>query len=165
MATPLLNQKLIQTDILTTVEKDTICSLTIPSSSACLLIIAFHILWHIEMHDKADIGLVDSHPKGIGSDHDRLSVINEIILIAHTFFITQSCMIAGSRKSIAAQVLAHLLYRFSREAVYNTCILSIVFHILQKCLIFILRLLHSKIQIFAVKACCNRVWVIHIQQL
>ena len=52
----------------------------VATCSSCFLEILFGRRWKVEMDDKAHVGLVDAHAKGIGSNDDRYFARNPVIL-------------------------------------------------------------------------------------
>ena len=98
------------------------------------------------------IGFINAHSKGIGSHHNRISVINKIVLVLSPFTVTESRMVTGNRKTVPPQPLADLLHHFSGQAVNNPAFFPVKLQIIFHRGIFIFGSLHGKIEIRPVKA-------------
>ena len=148
-----LDKILVGDHILPAVEQDTFRRISVTACTACFLIIAFHVLWHIIMNDIAHIGLVDPHSKCIGGYHHTTAVIDKIILIVPAFLIGKSCMVSGSRDAVTDQLSTDLLHQLSGETVDDPTVVRMLQYVIVYFLIFIFRCFHCKIKVFPVKSC------------
>ena len=78
------------------------------------------------MNDKADIGLVNTHPKGYSSDNDIHFIANECFLIAFAIMITEACMIREGSKPFCLKHSCSIINIFAAGTVNNagfSCVL------------------------------------------
>ena len=72
-------------NVLSAVKKYAGSRLAVTSCTACLLIVAFKVLWHIVMHHKGNVGFVDTHSEGVCCNHNIFAVVDEIVLVREAF--------------------------------------------------------------------------------
>ena len=149
----LLDQKFIHLHILSLVVKDTLPRLSVPACTACFLVVAFNIFGHIVMDHKPDIRFVNPHTEGIGSHHDRFSVVDKVFLVLLLLPVRKSCMIPYCRIAFPKKGFMNLFYRLPGAAVNNAAFLRIFPQILQKGSRLILRFFHCEIQVLPVITC------------
>ena len=101
----------------------------------------------------ADIGFVNSHTKGIGGDHHRKTVIDEILLCLSALLIGHASMVSGSINPHFCKILPQFIHIFSGSTVDNAAFLRMLPDIGLHIGIFFPCIFHCKIQIFPVKAC------------
>ena len=78
---------LMHCHILPIVKQNTICRSSIPSSTACLLVITFHIPWHLVMDYIPYITFINTHAKRIGGYHNLHFVKGVPVLLVLALFI------------------------------------------------------------------------------
>ena len=146
------------------VEKDTVRRLAVPPGTTRLLIIGLQILGHIVVDDKADVGLVNTHAKGIGSHHDLTAVKLKAVLIAPPLLFAQSRVIPGDGKAMDLQLLADPLHGGAGGAVNHAAFSP---PLVQQCQkrrkFFPARTLYVKKQVRPVKACYHPLRVLQTQ--
>ena len=81
-------------------EKNTFCRFSVTTCTAGFLVVVFHTLWHVVMDDETHVGLVDSHSKRVGGNHNLGAVIDEIILAFLADLCVHSRMITGDRNTL-----------------------------------------------------------------
>ena len=136
----------------------------VPSGAARLLVIAFDVLGHVVVDDKADVGLVDAHAEGVGGHHDGGPVIGEVLLVLPPLGVVQSRMIAGGGKAGGAQLLAYLLHGFPGGAVDDAALVPAGLQIVHEPGRLVPLPAHVKEQIGAVKARDNAQGLLQLQK-
>ena len=134
-------------------QQNTLSLGTVPSCAARFLIVALQTLGHVIMDHIGHVGFVDAHAEGIGSHHNGLPVIEEVLLIFPAFLIRQARMVPGRRDIVQLQVPADLLHRLPGSAVDDPRFVPALTHQLQKGWELLGRFLNLEAQIGPVKAC------------
>ena len=99
----------------------------IAACPAGFLIVIFNTFRKVGMNDKADIRLVNTHPKGYSSDNDVHFIANECFLIAFAIMITEACMIRKGSKAFCLQHCCGIINTFAAGTVYNPCFACVLF--------------------------------------
>ena len=133
-------------------QQNAVRRLAVASGASCLLIIALDVFGHIEVYDKAHIGLVNAHTKGVGRYHDPFAVIDEILLIPQPLVVGQAGVIARRRIALFAEEIADSLHLFARGAVDDPCLVAALLDQLEQCAAFVLRPHNGEKQVGTVKA-------------
>ena len=116
------DKKLVCDHILSRVQQNAFRRKAIPSRTAGLLVIAFHIFRHIIMDDVPHIRFIDSHTKSVCRYHDLLPVINKIFLVFLPFQVRETRMVSCDRISFLLEFLTDLLHIFSGQTVNNSAV-------------------------------------------
>ena len=111
-------QELLKTlNILDVKVGDTRSFASVASCSTCFLVVTFQGLWHVVMQYKANIWFIDTHTKGNGCHNDIAILIEEGILVLHTFAGFQSRMIGQGIDAVHLQLLCKILYFLTRQTI------------------------------------------------
>ena len=124
----------------------------VPSGAAGFLIVGFDALGHVIMNDKADVGFVDAHAKGVRRHHHGFAVVEKILLIFASLGFGKPRVIPGGSVAVVAQQLADALHLFSGGAVDDAAFPLPSGKQPEKRLVLGLRLDDFKIQVRPVKA-------------
>ena len=116
------------------------------------------------MNDKRHVGLVDSHAKGVGRHHNRLAVIEKILLIGGALFFNKSGVVSCGRISFLTQSIADVLHSFSGGTIDDSAFSGIFCENLIDLVHFLLWLAHTEKQILPVKPCLYRHRILQVQQ-
>ena len=81
-------------------EQNALCRFPVTACTSSFLVVIFHALGHVVMDDETHVGLVDSHSKRVGGDHNLGAVIDEIILAFLADLCVHSRMITGDRNTL-----------------------------------------------------------------
>ena len=100
-----------QTHVLAAVQQKALGGLAVPPGPARLLVVALQVLGHVVVDDKADVGLVNAHAKGVGGHHHRGPVVEEVLLVFLALLVGQARVVAGGGKAPLPQGGADLLHR------------------------------------------------------
>ena len=146
-----LDEELSHTHILSAVQQDAVGGLAVTTGAAGLLIVALHIFRHIIVDNERHVGFVDTHAECVGRDHDRLAVVQKIVLILAAFLGIEARVIAGGGQAAAEQQAADLLHVFAGGAVHDAAFILALVQKLQQLHALGGRLFDSKIQIWTVK--------------
>ena len=133
-------------------QQQAVCRRTVPARAARLLVVAFDILGHVVVHHKADVGLVDSHPEGVGGDHHPGAVELKVLLVAPALLVVQPRVIAGGGKSLLPQFVADRLDRLAGGAVDDAGLLPVLGEKGEQRRLLLFRVHHLKVEVGAVKA-------------
>jgi len=114
-----LQQEIVGTNIFSAVQQNALCRRAVPSGTTSLLIVALQIHGHVIVNDKRHVGLVNTHAERVRRHHDRLAVVQEIVLILCPFRVGQTCVIPRGWKAVFPQSITDFLHRFSGGAVHN----------------------------------------------
>ena len=104
------------------------------------------------MNDKADVGFVNAHAKGVGGHHHCGPVVEKILLVLLPLLIRQAGVVSGGGKALIPQGLAHLLHGLAGGAVDNAAFVPALLQQPQCFLKFVLGPANLKIQVRPVKA-------------
>ena len=100
----------------------------VPPRPARLLVVAFQVLGHVVVDHIGYVGLVDAHAEGVGGHHDGPAVVLKVGLVFLALLVGEPRVIAGSRISRQAQLVAHLLHRLAGGAVHDAAALGMPLH-------------------------------------
>ena len=148
----IIDKQLVCNHILAAVQQDTLRRFPVSACPARFLVIALHILRHVVMDDKPDIGFINSHSERVGRNNDSRPVVNEVLLIFLPLRIAQSRVIPGNRESICPQLLADLLHIFPGQAVDHSALPWMKLQKILHRLILVFRRLDAEIEIRPVKS-------------
>ena len=139
--------------------------LSVASSSARLLIIAFEIARHAKMHNKSYIRLVNAHAKRIGrGNHGNFSA-QKLALDSAARHSIQTRMICRRGNLIIAEILCQFLGFFACQTVNNAALAGMFLHESQQLFLSVIRSAHLIIQIGSVKARNQPLRLVQMQRL
>ena len=116
------------------------------------------------MHDKRHVGLINSHAKGIGCNHNRLCIKQKCFLIGCPFCLQKSGMIPSCWKALLTKSVAEFFHGFSCQTIDNPTLSPPFLQQFQQFPFLVARSSDSKIQVFSVETCCNLKRVLQLQQ-
>ena len=116
------------------------------------------------MNHEAHIRLIDAHAESVGRNHDRLAVIEEIILIVPALRIAQTGMVARRSIPVCAKQAAHFLHVFPRRAIDNAAAIPHLRQKIEQLTVLLVRRAHLKAKIGPIKARRHAEWILKIQQ-
>ena len=93
---------------------------------ACFLVVAFNIFWHVQMRDKAHVGLVDTHAKRNGGHHHHAIVTQKFILPFLPQTGVKPGVIGHGIDACALQCVSNFFYPFAGLAIHNTCLACVL---------------------------------------
>ena len=104
------------------------------------------------MNDKADVGLVNAHAKGVGGHHHRGPVVEEVLLIFLALLVGEARMVADGGKAPLPQGGADLFHPFAGGAVDDAALLPPGLQQGEQLLQLVLGAAHLEVQVGPVKA-------------
>ena len=111
----------------------------------------------------SDIGLVNSHAKGIGSHDHRCPVINKILLIFLSGFAVQARVVFRYRYSTGKKQFVKRIHIFPCGAVDNSAVLWMLFYVGNNKIGLAPDILYLIIQVLPVKPRYNHMGISKIQ--
>ena len=112
-----VDEKALGGDVALAKEQHAVRRLAVAPGAASLLIVAFEVLGHVEVDDKAHVRLVDAHAKGVGGHHHQCAVIGEVLLIFAPLGVGKAGVVARGGDAAQAQLAADLFDRLAGGAV------------------------------------------------
>ena len=109
------------------------------------------------MDDKAHVGLVNAHAKGVGGHHHRGPVVEEVLLVSQALLVLQAPVVAGGGVAPLPQGVADLLHGLAGAAVHNAAALPALRQL-------VLGAAHLKVEVGPVKAGDGDPGVTELQQ-
>ncbi len=149
---PVGEEKPVQGHVRPAVKEKALCRSAVPPGPASLLVVAFQVLGHVVVNDKADVGFVNAHAKGVGGHHHCGPVVEKILLVLQPLLIRQAGMVSGGGKALIPQGLAHLLHGLAGGAVDNAAFVPALLQQPQCFLKLVLGPANLEIQVGPVKA-------------
>ena len=94
----------------------------ITAGTAGLLVIGFQRLGQVEVGDETHVGLVDTHAKGDGGDHDQAFFVEEAVLVGGARLGSQAGVVRQRREALLAQEGRCFIDLLARQAVNDASI-------------------------------------------
>ncbi len=112
-----VNHSALVHHVLQAVQHPGVCGLAVTACTAGFLVVAFNVFGHVQMRDKAHVGLVDTHAKGNRGDHHHALAAQKSVLIGLAHGCVNSGVVRQRVHAFIAQRLCNFFHALARLAI------------------------------------------------
>ena len=98
---------------------------TVAPGTARFLVIALDVFGHVQMRDKAHVGLVDTHAEGNRGHHHHAVFSQEAVLVVLPHGSVQTGVVWQCTDTGLGQHIGNVLHLFARLAIHHACLLRV----------------------------------------